>query len=56
MEEKENKNLKVSDCHTAHYRIVDVKRKDGSFKEDKIYICDVCKQSCKVVEMIVDSI
>jgi len=56
MEENENKNLRVSDCHTAHYKTVDIKQKDGSFKEEKMYICDVCKRPCKVVEMIIDSI
>jgi len=55
MSEK-NKNLKVSDCHTAGFSIIDIKEKDGSYEKKKMYICDVCKQECKVVEMIIDSI
>lgn len=56
MGESENKNLKVSDCHTAGFSMVDIKERDGSYEKKKIYICNVCKQECKVVEMIIDSI
>ena len=56
MSEK-NKNLKVSDCHTANFTEVEEKdEKTGEFKGTKITICDVCRQPCKVVEMIIDSI
>jgi len=59
MEENESKNLRVSDCHTAGFTIVQEKKLDdktGEFKNTDITICDVCRQPCKVVEMIIDSI
>jgi len=56
MEENKSKNLKVSDCHTAGFSTIDIKEIDGSYEKKNIYICDVCKQECKVVEMIIDSI
>ncbi len=60
MEEKnENKNLKVSDCHTGNFTKNKVEDVDGATKEVTvtwINTCDVCGQPCKVVEMIVDSI
>ena len=59
MEENNSKNLKVSDCHTAGFAIVQVKKRDlktSEFKNTDITICDVCRQPCKVVEMIIDSI
>ena len=55
MEEKnENKVLRVSDCHHAGYRTIDVKKKDGSYKKAEIHVCDLCSRECKVVEMIVE--
>jgi len=57
MGEKESKNLKVSDCHTAGFTKVREKNEEtGKFKNIDITICDVCRQPCKVVEMIIDSI
>lgn len=61
MEENENenksKNLRVSDCHTAGFTVVREKKKvGGEFEDTDITICDVCRQPCKVVEMIIDSI
>ena len=55
MEEK-SKNLRVSDCHTAGFSMVDITERDGSYEKKKMYICDICKQECKVVEMIVEGI
>lgn len=57
--ENESKNLRVSDCHTAGFeRIGDNPVPDGEFEGDEKaeYICSVCRQPCKVVEMIIDSI
>lgn len=57
MEEK-SKNLRVSDCHTAGFtkKKVDVINPDLTVKTVEITECDVCRQPCKVVEMIIDSI
>ena len=57
MEEK-NKVLRVSDCHTAGFEEVEIKTTDESgnekFRKTGSYVCDVCRQPCKVVEMIVE--
>lgn len=53
------KILKVSDCHTGNFTLVQEKKLDeisGEFKNVDITICDVCRRPCKVVEMIVDDI
>jgi len=59
MSEK-SKNLKVSDCHTAGFEEVKIKTIDEKgneqFRGTGSYVCDICRQPCKVVEMIIDSI
>lgn len=54
MDENEKKVLRVSDCHHAGYRTIDIKRKDGSYGKAEMYVCDLCSEECKVVEMIVE--
>ena len=59
-ENEKSKNLRVSDCHTAGFEEVLIKTtdEDGNKHSRRTgsYICDVCRQPCKVVEMITDSI
>ncbi len=57
MEENKSKNLFVSDCHTAGFEEIGKNPTvDEEFEGKGKYICSVCRQPCKVVEMIVDDI
>jgi len=59
MEEK-SKILRVSDCHTAGFEevIIESVDEDGNKKSRRTgsYVCNICRQPCKVVEMIVEGI
>jgi len=58
MAETTRKTLKVSDCCHGKYHQLYEKREDFPVREEfqptELYKCDVCKQLCKVLELLVE--
>lgn len=49
------KTLKVSDCHHGNITPYDVYTGEGENKKVEIaYKCDICKEFCKVLELLVE--